>query len=69
MTWIVDLHIARRIRSLCERLCEQTREAECDYNSYVPGLASLVFLLLTTKIFRFRNGANNIRTGAVKLQG
>ena len=69
MTWIVDLHIARRIRSLCERLCEQTREAECDYNSYVPGLASLVFLLLTTKIFRFRNGVNNVRTGAVKLQG
>ena len=53
MTWIVDLHIARRIRSLCERLCEQTREAECDYNGYDPGLASLVFLLLTTKIFRF----------------
>ena len=42
----------RRMLSLCERLCEQIRETECDYNSYVSGLASLAFLLLTTKIFR-----------------
>ena len=44
----------RRMLSLCERLCEQIRETECDYNSFVSGLASLAFLLLTTKIFRFR---------------
>ena len=59
----------RRMLSLCERLCEHIVRQKCNYNSYVSGLASLAYLFINYKDLQVRNGANNIRTGAVKLQG